>query len=373
STPCPINAQKLTERCGEPGASGFAASSQPAGYTSSTPAWSWTIPSGWSFNGPSNTQFINVNTNGQNGGNVVATFSDYGVSSACTLNIPLVIVTPGTFVDGADRLCEQETYTLSSILPAGSTATWSVTPANAPVTPLSGSGVSATITPLDGPGGAAGSEATITFLISGCGTSTTVAKDMFVGKPNIVNPKIDTEAGWQRVVCPGWHTMGATVLGDDSTPPCLTWQLVNNVGLPPHTLYNVNCSGATIYMNPQNTAPAQVKVTADNECGTFQQFFWLYPYASGCDGEYEFQAYPNPASSVLNLEVIHDNGMDEPAPATIHHAQLINMMGTTALDLPNLETTMVEMDLSTVPNGLYVVRAQVGNEWLTETVQVSKE
>lgn len=370
SAPCPIIAQKLSEQCGEPGTNFFTASSQPDGYASNNPQWSWSLPQGWSFNGPSNSQVINVNTDGQHGGNVTATFSDYGVSASCPLNIPLVIVTPGTFIIGNDRLCETQTYALSGSLPAGASATWAISPSSAPITPLSGTGTSATLTPVNGVD--AGSTATLTFTVSGCGLTNTLPKSIFVGRPEIYGQTIDGTPGASQDVCPGWHILVAQVNGDDSDPPCMTWELVDNVGIPPHSLYYGGCNWATVYLNPMNSAPAFVKVTADNECGPTSSYFYLYPILPDCKENYYFSIYPNPAGSILNLEVLFDDGKNEAIPLSIGHVQLINLMGVTILDLPGTDSQAVAVDLSSVPNGLYVVRAQVGNQWLTETVQISK-
>jgi len=201
SVPCPVISQRQIERCGEPGTNAFAAQSQPAGYSSNNPQWSWSLPQGWTFNGSPGFQFVNVNTDGQHGGNVVATFSDWGVSANCSLPIPLVVANPGTFADGSDRLCETETYSLTNLpLAAGATATWAISPSTAPITPLSGTGTSATITPIDGN---PGSTATITFTVSGCGLTNTFPKTMFVGKPEIYDQRIDGVPGASKTVCPG--------------------------------------------------------------------------------------------------------------------------------------------------------------------------
>lgn len=124
-------------------------------------------------------------------------------------------------------------------------------------------------------------------------------------------------------------------------------------------------------MNPLNTAPAFVKVTATNECGPTVSYFYLYPILQNCNENYQFKIYPNPASNVLNLEVMFDDGQSEAVPLYIGQVQLVSMSGVVAIDLPNLESQAVAVDLSSVPNGLYAVRARVGNQWLTESVQVS--
>ncbi len=243
SPPCPVIAQRLNERCGEAGVNAFAAGSQPEGYGFNNPQWSWSLPQGWTFNGPTNSQFINVNTDGQHGGTVTATFSDYGVSASCPIQIPLVVATPGTFVNGLDRLCETQTYSLSSQLAQGASATWSVSSPVVPISPASGSGTSATLTP--GVGQGAGSDATLTFTVNGCGLTNQFSKEFFVGKPDIVNPKIDGFAGASRVVCPGWHNLTATVLGDDTNPFCISWELINNNGCP-HTPFTIRTEGLPI-------------------------------------------------------------------------------------------------------------------------------
>ncbi len=125
-------------------------------------------------------------------------------------------------------------------------------------------------------------------------------------------------------------------------------------------------------MNPLNSSPAFVRLTATNECGPYRFFMYLYPQKQDCQHQYSFNVYPNPASDVLNLEVFFDDGDNDQLALAISHAQLINMMGTVAKDFPNIVTEHLVMDLSNVPNGLYVVRAKVGDEWLTRTVQVSK-
>ncbi|MGB4975041.1 MAG: hypothetical protein WBO32_20390, partial [Cyclobacteriaceae bacterium] len=244
SVPCPITPQRTTERCGEPGTNFFVASPQPQGYSSNNPQWSWSLPQGWTFIGSPNSQIINVNTDGQHGGNVVATFSDYGISASCTRNIPLVVANPGTFATGPDRLCQTETYTLTSLpIAQGATPSWTISPATAPVTPMSGQGTSATISPVVGSSNGAGSSATITFAVSGCGITSTFSKVIFVGKPNIYGHWIDGTYAQSKTVCPGWHLLSAQVHGDDTNPFCLSWEIVNNNGTPPHSLYvNGSCS-----------------------------------------------------------------------------------------------------------------------------------
>lgn len=371
SPPCPLIAQKLIERCGEPGTNAFAAGSQPAGYAANNPEWSWSLPQGWMFNGPINSQFINVTTNEPNGGNVTATFSDYGVAASCAINIPLVVSNPGTFVSGGDRLCETQTYVLTNTpLPSGSTASWSVNSPNVPVVPSSGNGTSATVTP--GTSSGAGSGATITFTVAGCGLTETHTKSFFVGKPNILKHKINGYEVQSRVVCPGWHNLSATVEGDDTNPFCMTWQLVNNTSFPPHKLYDITCGSANLFIDPQNRSPASVKVTATNECGTYEDFFELNPNESGCSGdtEYSLRLYPNPTSGILHVEAIGDNG-EETGPVPMSSIQVVGMSGVVWLRMDNLALSATELDLSSLPPGLYVAKVSVGDRMLTETISVA--
>ncbi len=375
SSPCPPSADLFETYCGEPALNGLSATAQPGAYTPSQTGlkYTWTLPTGWSFIGSATSRNVDVQMDGQHGGTVTVVAKDYGINSpVCTFDIPLRVINSTASVVGVERLCETNTYNLSHPLAAGASASWTITTPNAPISPLQGIGPSATLSPTIGGLSMPGSSATLDFTITGCGVTKTISKTFFVGRPNIVGHRIDGLPGASRTVCPGWHILVAQVLGDDSTPPCMTWELVNNQGSPPHTLYYGGCDWATVYMNPLNSAPAFVRVTADNECGSTVSYFYLYPILTNCKENYNFLIYPNPASSVLNLEVLFDDGQNEAIALTISHAQLVNSMGVTVLDLPNIDSDAVEMDLSSVPNGLYVVRAQVGEEWLTETVQVSK-
>lgn len=374
SAPCPVSADFNETYCGDPPRiNSLSATAQPTGYMPSPNgiSYTWTLPTGWTFSGPSTTRNVNVTMDGQHGGNVTVVAKDYGVTSPpCTFDIPLRVINSTALVVGAERLCAAETYNLSHPIAPGATASWAITPSNAPISPLQGSGSVANLT--TGAGGLPGTEATLEFTVSGCGITKKLSRSFFVGRPLIEKHQINGTYGASQTVCPGWHILVAQVLGDDFDSGCMTWELVNNQGNPPHTLYQGGCEWGMVYLNPLNSAPAFVKVTADNECGATSSYFYLYPHLQDCKHQYYFSVYPNPASDVLNLEVFFDDGDNDQVALAISHAQLINTVGVVAKDLPNIITEHLTMDLADVPGGLYVVRAKVGDEWHTKTVQVSK-
>ncbi|MEK7258135.1 MAG: T9SS type A sorting domain-containing protein [Bacteroidota bacterium] len=370
STPCPVLTGTQIVLCGEPWQIDLIASPQPYSYQADSLHWSWSLPEGWSLDSLSDARMVRVNADGQHGGSVTATVSDYGISASCPLSIPVVVAAPGTWVVGSQNLCEAQPYYLSNpTLPQGASASWQITPPDAPVTSFSGTGANAVVTPTTLAPFYPGSHASITFTVQGCGLTESFQRTFFVGSADIFNFRVDGVPGQNREVCPGWHKLEADVLSGD-VDSCFSWVLPGNNGTPPNLLYHVDCSSAYVYVQPTDKSPLTVGAIYWSGCKPYEEFFELTPTLPECDYEaFSLKVYPNPTADILNIEASTIYG-GEIILLNISNIRLINMQGAVALEISGDENPAVKLDVSGIPAGLYLVRVQSADRVLVETVQV---
>lgn len=369
--PCPAEPEIPYELCGQPTINCLTATlpsdfvQPPGGVT-----YAWTFPPGWTPIGLTNRRQICLQTNGQNGGTATVRAFAYGFSStACSLSIPLEAGNPETRAVGPEVICQEEIYNLNIPLPPGSSATWSVSAAGSiPVTPTSGAGATAKLTANAGLG--TGQTIDLNFTITGCGDVNTVPPlRIFVGPPNIYNMKVDgypyPSAG--ITLCPGWHILSASVIGDADN--CLNWSVVQGPALT-----NPNCSGATIYINPDAPQTSIIKVSASNKCADdAAAFFYLIPVAKNCDEEYVLKISPNPAHGQAVVQAFNrTQAATGSSPVTMNSLQIYDFSGAPLL-LLDIENTEHTLDLSGWAPGFYQAQATINGVIIHAPFYVERE
>jgi hypothetical protein len=159
-SPCPVMASnQLYELCGVPIVNSFTCAGLPNNFAlppdGISREWSVSPSDGWVKLGGAGTS-VDYQTDGTKSRVVTVTAKAYGVSSACSITIPLRLTNPLTKLKGDDLICTEGAYSLTHPLPVGASATWkveSLTPNVPPsVTPTQGTGGSAQLTVGSGVG-----------------------------------------------------------------------------------------------------------------------------------------------------------------------------------------------------------------------------
>jgi hypothetical protein len=308
---------------------------------------------------------VKYNTDGQKDRTVRVIVSGYGVSDTCTMFVPLKLINPLTVVTGPNNLCSDGTYKLTLDPPAATTTTWVVTSLTSgnppPVTPLSGTGMSAMLSLVNG-----SANCMITFTITGCGKTTVLRDTFFAGKPIISNMIIDGQPTSSQVVCRGgYHYMSASVFGVTGPNVCMEW--LSLYGQP----LVITCNTAQVFM-PEVSGPVVAKITATNECGSTEAFFYLWP-GQKCKGlpAYALTISPNPATNMISIQVLNEETMvvgTEP----IKDLCIINQFGGIVLS-NNSPQTLHQFQIGQIPEGLYSVQAKVGDEIITAPLLIKRQ
>lgn len=373
-SPCPIIGDNPFEFCGQsvpdskfdckPIPSGFVA--PPGGVVYE---WSVTPSDGWTkiFSFKNSAAYI---TDGQKERVVKVKVSAYGVSSECSLTVPLYVAHPLTTVKstflGKKLLCNTEKFFLDSplpnLLPSGSSATWnvsSITPGiNTPVTPLSGNGTSAQLTAS----GIGGARSKIEFVVQGCGVSTILADTFFAGLPALYNQRINGIPGTQAFLCPGSHYAALKVEGANSS--CVTW---TNSGNNP---YNFNCLSADIYLTGYSGSSA-FTARATNECGTNDTRFFFTPKTFGCNS-WGLNIFPNPAVDFMTVETkITENSPLQEAPS-FEEVRLINGVGNLVFQSQQAGKS-ITIPLGGISPGIYTLQAIANGEQVSKVINIKLE
>jgi hypothetical protein len=363
NSPCPIKpVNRGFELCGTSGTFRFNCDTLPLNYEEDNPTWTWSVTT---LNGITNMQSLGntyqYKSDGSNARTVNVTVSDYGVSNSCALAIPMRVINPTATVDGKNLVCGTETYVLSHAPGLGTTTTWVVkstkpnTPA--PVTPTSGSGITATISP-SGFG-----EAMIEFTITGCGQTVKLTKTFFAGKPSIKPGKVDGRplSSGMNYVCPtefggGSHYITVNLEGD--TDGCVDNWVVTGAG---PTYHGCNELDFLLQYNPSKYPPyncVTINAYASNLCGTQHAIYIVCPSNHVCQGNpFKLSISPNPTSDVATVALRRQEG-NELISLTIGNLDVLdkngNLVHTAAPD-----ASTYQFNTATWPNGTYYVRTNV--------------
>lgn len=190
-------------------------------------------------------------------------------------------------ISGPDLLCSPSAFNLQN-LPAGSTATWSVTPSSLFTGSTSGSGTTATLTPSS----TAAAQATLTYTITTACGNTQVQRAFWVGKPAmpgsptvLVNVPPNrftvslTSPTIQGVTSYNWYVDGILQSGEHNATIRIPWKY------------------------PLCGNSYQVKVEAINACGTSTQRT-VTLFDPPCFTGYRLRISPNPATSEVEIAVL---------------------------------------------------------------------
>lgn len=362
-TPCPITADQIYENCGEPIINSFACTVTPEGFQQPvggvTRTWSVMPPDGWVKLSQSGTS-VEYQTDGQKTRTVTVTVSAYGVSSSCSLVIPLRLTNPLTQIKGNNRFCVQDSFKLTHPLPAGASATWkveSLTPGSpSSVSPLTGTGESAVLSVTGG-----GSLNKISFKVTGCNDSLFLVDTFFAGKPAFYDMRIDGVLGTQAFVCPGTHTASLKLEGANTS--CVAWE---NSGNNPVFFA---CLEANAYISGSNGSTTLI-ARAGNECGSNDVRFFLIPKNWGCNGwGWGLSVFPNPTVGQVTIETKLEENSNLTEKPKMNGIRLVNNSGGVAYESFQVGDSFT-INLSGVPPGTYTLQTVVEGVPVSETVQV---
>ena len=262
-----------------------------------------------------------------------------GAMTTNTVDIPSIT--------GPDLLCSSGTYTLQN-LPAGSTATWSVTPSGQFTGSTSGSGTTATLTPSS----TAAAQATLTYTITTACGNTQVQRAFWVGKPAIPgNPTVLvnvppnrftvslTPPVNQEVISYNWYVDGILQSGEHNATIRIPWKY------------------------PLCGNSYQVKVEAINACGTSAQRT-VTLFDPPCFTGYRLRISPNPATSEVEIAVLGSPTVSGDNKSVQQEQLIEEEVGEFVLydRLGNqlyrqlLEGGRASMDVSKLKPGTYVVK-----------------
>lgn len=321
--------------------------------------WSVSPADGWVKLGELDNT-VKYKTDGQKTRTVTVTVTAYGVSSSCSLTIPLRLTNPLTQLKGNNLFCFQDTFQLTHPLPSGASATWkveSLTPGLPPsVSPLSGTGERA-ILAVSGNG----SLHKISFKITGCNDSLFLVDTFFAGKPALYDMRIDGILGTQAYVCPGTHTASLKLAGASTS--CVTWE---NSGNNPVFF---SCLNADAYLSGFNGSTALI-ARANNECGSNDVRFFLIPKNWGCQGwGWGLAIFPNPATDQVTIESKLEENSNLTEKPALNGIRLVSAFGNVVYESFESKDSHT-IQLGGVPAGTYTLQSTVEGVPVSEIIQV---
>jgi hypothetical protein len=407
--------------CGTTTPVAISANLTPTQSIGTTPTYTWTLPAGWSFvNGlPTNGSTIFAVPNGTSAGIVTVVANAYGLQSTpCSLTISLRTLVPGTQAVGVDRICSNNsaTYTMTVAPPATVNTTWQIVPlagsSLSNVSPTSGTGASATITAGMGEGSY---RIVFTSGTANCGQES-VTTEFVTGRPALrsltLRPPIGPIVDWLSVTqgyvfgCPGTYQLKGEVLGDSDG--CITWTSLN----PAIPLSASDCGEAQFTL-PNNFSSYSVKATISNECGTRDYIILIIrDYSSLCNirelvrDEIELSTeivLPDESYSIgetsdepvlpTHIEVVVPKGPGAlifPNPTTERlyiawhptaespvvlkndrlQVRLLDMSGRLHKQVTGAQGTTLDIDVSDLSSGTYLIQLQSGESISTERISI---
>lgn len=122
---------------------------------------------------------------------------------------------------------------------------------------------------------------------------------VWVGPPQITNQKVDGSnysPGMQ--ICPGNHYLLATPIGGNASTA--TWTV------PPGIIYYVG-NNQLDFTFPSSLSSIAISTRSSNSCGAGSNYyFYLSKKSYGCSMSLAMNMYPNPASDVININILED-------------------------------------------------------------------
>ena len=353
----------------------------PTGTFNPPIVYNWTAPSGWNSNGQLNNAYGLV-PNGISGGTVSVTATSYGLtSSACSQLIPFHVLNPATKVLGPALLCyTPQSYKLDIQPLAGIDVNWKVVNQNdpngpVPVSPTSGTGIEAILS-ATGNGGGAPLRIIFTAGTAACGSETR-SLDFFAGTPSLLYPRIDGDTVNFAYVCPGSHWAAIDLTGGSSN--CVTWTNYS----PPPILTFPACLEFDVYIPYRSGPCAAFNASASNACGSNDVYFFICPKSWGCEsaepadenkGNFDLRVFPNPATDILNVELIVPEQIKETSVSTpeMQGIRLFDKNGN--LKKENFETgALLHIRLDGLTDGQYTLQTIVHGKAITKQVVLWKE
>ncbi|MDR2773906.1 MAG: T9SS type A sorting domain-containing protein, partial [Tannerella sp.] len=312
---------------------------------------SWSVSSGFTINGATNqpSVSVSVSTPSKSGTLSVAingVTRTLSISSNCQIN-------PG--ISGPSLLCSGSsgTFTVSNAPPG---YTWTC---SSSLTSGSSSGNNKTFTASssgDAPGWVAVNQGSVELA----------RKEVWIGKP------YDTQST---------HTISVSL--DSPTPitPSLTAHRQKMGITNYYWVWHMNDGGATL-SNPygtqatvtitQSSGKYRLKAYGINSCGGYTSGIPLFMYEfSVGEALYRMTAYPNPVSSVLNVQ-LEEQELETASSssgrqtvtgsAPVYTIRLYNAAGTLVLQTTANDVGTVQLNVGSLPNGIYTLHVHDGTD-----------
>lgn len=184
-----------------------------------------------------------------------------------------------------------------------------------------------------------------------CGTTKSVTKPIWVGKPSAGAQVVDGSSYWPGYqICPGNHWVG------------MTWNgLVNSVAwtVPPGISYYTNNTICN-FTFPTSGSAVAISVNATNTCGTSSNAsYYLSKKTFGC-GSFMVSSYPNPASDEITIQSRYTaEGFDEQEEIIPDEIILINAENLTMLKTKPAGLA-TKINTSKLAPGSYVLKVRFG-------------
>ena len=354
--------------------------------------WNLGSPNGWLYGGSAAPTSITTTTGSITlvpnigttpPGNVTVTPLINGVpsTSSFTETVNFSSLLPSYIIDGAGNICTSEIYSLNNALISGSSVTWSVTPATGivTVTPISSTSVQLTRS------GRLTGSVTLTASISNPCTNTpsmVTKTDIVIGTPKsmIVGPYDATNTYLVSTVYTNNTYYFYAYEGSSGLPPTstYTWTLTP----PPGTdNFPMGFSGSPISI-PFFDDPGSynLALSKTNSCGTAVTTRTIQVISlTG----FSVKASPNPVSNTLTItaeapaiqaDEKETLSKTSKAPSknrlTIDKINMYNVSGVLVRSIANKSALNVDVDVSKLDAGTYIVEVFSGGKRSTQKILV---
>ncbi len=315
-------------------------------------SYSWQLPAGWS--GSSTTNYIDV-TPGCGSGTIVSTMTGCSGSKPSQISITTNIIESGTTISGQNIVCSSGTQFTVPGLISGTNITWN---ASANLTPSNAS--ANYITYSANSNGQGWIEATINA--PACGTSVLLTrKPVWLGPAPVPSNIYGFENNglvfgqnsvYEFTAYPDdsnfdWMVYGGTILSGQGT---------NQIAVRTAT----NPTGATKYFD--------IRVRAGNSCG-WSDYLWRSGYIGTGIGPASLIISPNPSTNETTISLPSENN-DAVQPATGWDLDVYDSFQGLKEKKTKLKTNETKINTSGWKEGVYIIRATIGDKVLTEKMLV---
>lgn len=282
--------------------------------------------------------------NGTSGGLRISNISSSGTAISFTLDFNI-------YISGASLVCSSGTTYSIVNPPPGATVSWSCTSTNndLAISPTTGYAYATSSTPGQG---------TISAVIhASYGDITLPAKTVWVGAPVITSISGPTSTPNNQ-----WATYTAQLESGLSAPSGYSWTLNPLNG---NSVYNY---GSTVDIAFYKSGSYQLVVQAKNTCsGTGYGPYYV-------TGIYVYDAQrlsitPNPATGETTLKLVSENN-DAPVALTEWDYEIYDSMQSLKEKKTKLKTAEAKISTSGWKDGVYIVRAVIGDKIITEKLMV---